>query len=273
VIISASRRTDIPAFFADWFFTGLQQGSVQVANPYNPRQVRIVDLSVPAVDGIVFWSKNPQPMLTRLDRLRDYTYYFQITLNAYGEEVEPGVPAAGEAVEAFRRLAGLVGADRVVWRYDPIVLSDRFTPSYHLEHFAELAEQLSGLASQCTISFVDAYRCNARPMARAGLRPPDDAAMRTIAAGLAAIAREHRLPLQTCAEAADFSDLGITQASCVDAGRLARLSGRPLQTARDKNQRPACGCSASVDIGRYQTCGFGCVYCYANSRGPGRSIK
>jgi hypothetical protein len=273
VIISASRRTDIPAFYADWFFDGLKQGSVQVANPYNPRQVRTIDLSAPAVDGIVFWSKNPWPMLDRLAWLRDYAYYFQMTLNAYGEAVEPGVPGQREAVEAVRRLAGLIGAERVVWRYDPIVLSDRFTSAYHLEHFGELAGQLSGLASQCTISFVDAYRCNTRPMARAGLRPPDAAEMRTLATGLAMIAREYRLPLQTCAEAVDYSDLGITHASCVAAGRIRRLSGRPLQTKPDKNQRPACGCSASVDIGSYNTCGFGCVYCYANARGPGRSTK
>jgi hypothetical protein len=273
MIISASRRTDIPAFFADWFFDRLRQGFVDVANPYNPRQVRTVDLSVPAVDGIVFWSKNPRPMLDRLALLRDYPYYFQITLNAYGEAVEPGVPAQREAVAAVRQLAELAGAERVVWRYDPIVLSDRYTIAYHLAHFGELAGQLSGLASQCTISFVDAYRCNARPMARAGLRPPDGAEMRTIAAGLATIARACRLPLQTCAEVTDFSEMGISHASCVDAARISRLSGRPLQAARDKNQRPACGCSASVDIGSYHSCGFGCVYCYANARGPGRSAK
>ena len=225
-----------------------------------------MDLSPDAVDGIVFWSKYPAPMLDRLHLLRDYTFYFLYTLNAYGEPVEARVPPSDECVETFRRLSGLIGPDRVVWRYDPVILSENLSVARHIAHFGELASQLRGLTRECTISFVDPYRQNSRAMKSLGLRPPADSEISEIARGLAAIGREYGLALKTCAEPADLAGLGIGRARCVDNEKIAALSDRPVRFAKDRCQRPACGCTQSVDIGRYGTCGYGCVYCYANGR-------
>jgi hypothetical protein len=263
MILSVSRRTDIPAFYADWFYERLQAGYARVANPRNPGQIRTVDLTPPAVDGIVFWTRNPRPMLDHLADLREYPYYFQITLNAHGPEVEPRVPSAAAAVEVFRQLSSMIGPDRVLWRYDPIFLTARYDIRYHLEHFASLATQLAGHTQQCTISFVDPYRKILRAMRELGLRPPEPDEICEIAAGLAQIGQACNIKLQTCAEPVDLSRYGIGHACCIDAARFTPAGGRPPAAGKDKNQRPACGCAASVDLGTYDTCRYGCVYCYA----------
>jgi hypothetical protein len=264
MLISASRRTDIPAFFADWFFSRIREGCVLTQNPFHPQQVKQVDLTPLAVDGFVFWSKNPEPMLDRLSLLVDYPFYFQFTVNAYGQAIEPAVPEKEKVIESFRRLSALIGPERIIWRYDPIFISDQWTPQRHLDHFGSLASRLSGLTSQCTTSFVDVYRKNIRAMRLQGLTPPDPDQIRFLGAGLAGICSGQKMQLQTCAETVDLSDLGVGHASCVDAEKMAAISGRPTTAAKDKQQRPACGCSAGVDIGHYNTCRHGCVYCYAN---------
>ena len=155
MIVSASRRTDIPAIYPEWFLNCLRAGSVDVPNPLNRRQVRTVPLTPDAVDCFVFWSKNPQPMLPILSELSIYPYYFQFTLNAYGLDVEPQIPEKQYAIQTFRSLAERIGPDRVVWRYDPIFVSPRFDIGWHLENFAGLAAGLSGYTDSCIISFGD----------------------------------------------------------------------------------------------------------------------
>jgi hypothetical protein len=265
MMISASRRTDIPAFYIDWFLSRLREGHVLTPNPLNPRQIRRIDLSPEAVDGFIFWSKNPAPMLGCLTFcLANYAYYFQFTLNAYGQTIESGVPDKEDAIMTFRRLSDLIGPDRIVWRYDPIILSDTMTLSWHLDHFNELAGQLESFTSDCTISFIDIYRKILRAMRHYDLRPPDPGQIRELAAGMVGICREHGIRLQTCAEAIDLSDLGIGHARCIDCDKMSAISGKPVKAGKDKNQRPACGCSVSADIGIYNTCRYGCIYCYAN---------
>ena len=264
MIISASRRTDIPAFYADWCMRRIEERYVLVRNPMNPRQVSRVDLSPEAVDGIVFWTKNPAPMLGRLDRLRDYAYYFQFTLNAYGEDMEPRLPAWTARADTFRALADAVGKERVVWRYDPILLSPTYTVDHHLRSFERLARQLSGYTDKCVISFLDFYPKISDAVRALGIIPISDEQKRRIAGSLSEIAFSCGLVLETCAEAIDLSDIGIGYARCVDDRLLSRISGRPVKAGKDKNQRPACGCAASVDVGAYDTCPHGCRYCYAN---------
>ena len=165
MIISASRRTDIPTYYSEWFFNRLREGYVLVRNPMNARQISRISLSPEAVDGIVFWTKNPVPMLSRLGELEPYPYYFQFTLTAYGRDVEPNLPGKnGVLIPAFQELSRMAGRERVVWRYDPIFLSDRYTVEYHCRYFRVLAAKLGEYTEKCTVSFLDFYRSTARNM-------------------------------------------------------------------------------------------------------------
>lgn len=159
MIISASRRTDIPTYYSDWLLNRIKAGYVYVRNPMNVHQISKISLSPDVVDGIVFWTKNPIPMLDKLNALKDYMYYFQFTLNSYGVDVERNIPSKNNViVPTFQRLSDLIGPDRVIWRYDPIFLSETYTTDYHIHYFEELAKRLSSYTKKCTISFLDFYR-------------------------------------------------------------------------------------------------------------------
>lgn len=267
MIISASRRTDIPSHYADWFMGRVRAGFVEVRNPRNAKQARRVSLLTDDVDGIVFWTKNPAPMLPHLAELSAYAHYFQVTLTPYGPDAEPGVPPKQEIVlPALMRLSDAIGLERVVWRYDPIFLSGRYPKEFHYEKFDELATRLYGRVARCTISFLDLYRNTARNAAALGLLPLGEPDMSEMAEGLARIAAAHGLTLDACAEPADFSRFGIARAKCINPSILEAVSGRPVAADRDRNQRPECGCAKSVDIGAYNTCPSRCLYCYANYR-------
>lgn len=264
MIISVSRRTDIPAFFSDWFFDRLAEGIVQVANPYNPRQVRTLSLLPQDVDGFVFWTKNPAPMLSRLDSLAKYASYFQCTLTGNGPEVEPGLPDKNKTIlPAILELSNRLGPQRVLWRFDPMVFGGQYTPMYHAERFDKLAAQLSGRVAQCVTSFYAPYAGAQRRMAKLGLRPAKSAEKLETARLLGQAASKYSIEIACCAEAFDLSSFGFGHARCVDADRLAAISGWPVPAKKDKNQRPGCGCVASVDIGVYGSCPAGCAYCYA----------
>jgi len=160
MIISVSRRTDIPAFYSDWFFKRLEEGFVLVRNPMNPQQVSKVSLSKAVVDCFVFWTKNPKSMLEKLPLLAGYDYYFQFTLNPYDQEIEVNLPKKAEIIKTFIELSNLIGKDRVIWRYDPILLTDKITIGDHLEYFNILAGQLGDYTRKCVISFLDQYQKN-----------------------------------------------------------------------------------------------------------------
>lgn len=272
MIISASRRTDIPAFFSEWFFRRLAEGHVLVRQPANPHRVSRVSLSPDVVDGIVFWTKNPAPMLEKLPLLGRYAYYFQFTLNAYGRDVETAVPSKRDVIiPAFRRLSSLIGRERVIWRYDPVFLSERYTVEHHLRYFDRLAGLLAPWTEKCIISFLDVYRNTKRNMAPLGLREMTPDLREELAGHLAGMARSRGLVPEACAENMDFSRFGMGRARCVDAGLLGRIRHDTLKTEKDRNQRPACGCARSIDIGAYDCCLHGCRYCYACTDGMSAS--
>lgn len=269
MIISVSRRTDIPTYYSEWFFNRLREGYVLVRNPMNARQISRISLSPEAVDGIVFWTKNPVPMLSRLGELEPYPYYFQFTLTAYGRDVEPNLPGKnGVLIPAFQELSRMAGRERVVWRYDPIFLSDRYTVDYHCRYFRVLAAKLGEYTEKCTVSFLDFYRSTARNMRSLHIREMTADQQREMMERFSEIAGEYGLYIDTCSEAISLEDLGISHASCVDRERLERIGGYRLKAGRDRNQRKECGCAASVDIGAYDTCGNGCLYCYATDSPP-----
>lgn len=265
MIISASRRTDIPSCYSEWFFRRLKEGYVCVRNPMNPHQVSHVSLSPEVVDGIVFWTKNPAPMLSRLELLRDYTYYFQFTLNPYGRDIERNVPSKNDIViPTFQKLSSEIGKERVVWRYDPILLSEKYTMEYHRKYFRLMANRLSDYTEKCTVSFIDIYKNIQRSITPLGITAPSQNQIFDLMGAFSEIAEEHGIYIDTCAEEIDLKRLGIEHASCIDKERLARIGHYKLDVSGDKNQRAACGCASSIDIGAYNTCENGCVYCYAN---------
>ena len=264
MILSASRRTDLPCAHAEWLCARFRAGETLVRNPMNPRRVSRVSLRREDVDGIVFWSKNPRPLMARLDAFGGYAYYFQFTLNGYGPEIEPNLPGVAERLATFRALSGKIGPERVLWRYDPILLSRVHSEAWHEACFGRLAEALRGYTRRATISFLDIYARNRSRLLQAGAAAPDGETMRRLAAKIARTARANGMEPCACAEPTDFGGCGVARAHCVDAELLGRIGGIPLRAPRDPNQRAECGCAVSVDLGAYNTCPNGCVYCYAN---------
>jgi DNA repair photolyase len=264
LIVSASRRTDIPAFYSEWFFRRLEEGFALVRNPVNPLQVRRVALDSGGLDGIVFWTKNPGPMLPLLKRLEAYHYYFQFTLNAYGADMEPGLPRKGILIDTFKALSEKIGPHRLVWRYDPILINEKYPLPWHVEKFGETARALNGRAEKVTLSFIDLYAKTIRNTRGLKVREMSREEKTGIAGQLARIAGENGLAIAACAEDIDLSPYGIGKAKCIDDRLIERISGRLPDVKKDRSQRPECGCVSSVDIGTYNTCPHGCRYCYAN---------
>ena len=265
MIISASRRTDIPAFYSEWFFNRLKEGYVLVRNPMNIHQVSKIILNPDIVDCIVFWTKNPKPMLQRLDELNNYCYYFQFTLNSYAKDIEPNVPSKDqEVIQTFKTLSDKIGKKRVVWRYDPIFFNETYTVNYHIKYFKKLAELLEGKFDHCVISFVDYYRKAATNFKAFNISEPKEYNIDMIVKNFVNVASEMGFEIKTCAEKYDLEQYGIKHGKCIDDEMINKLTGMNLSIAKDKNQRGECGCVESIEIGSYNTCIHGCKYCYAN---------
>ena len=264
MILSVSRRTDIPRYYSEWFYNRIKKGFCFVKNPMNPRQISRIDLSPDAVDCLVFWSRDPGPMLERLDELSSYSYYFQFTMTGYGKDVEPGAPPANEALTTFKKLSMRTGPHRVIWRYDPIMFTERYTPEYHLHAFSRLAAGLSGYTKRCVISFVDEYAKNKKALKAISSYLPGQSQLMEFAKKISSAAEKSGITVNSCAEAIDLSSCGIEHGSCIDRHLTETIIGHPLDLKKDTRQRAYCGCMESIDIGTYDTCPCGCVYCYTS---------
>ena len=264
MILSVSRRTDVPAFYSDWFFNRLKEGFVYVRNPMNIHQVSKIMLTPEVIDCIVFWSKNPRPMLSRLDELKDYMYYFQFTINAYDKGFEVKVPRKEGIINTFKELSEKIGPKRVLWRYDPILLTDQLDMDYHVRYFEEIAKRLAGYTNTCVISFVDLYKKTQNNLKDTQAREPSLNEMLEISAKMFFIAKKYGITIQTCAEEIALETVGIKHGKCIDNTLIEDLLGVKLVVGKDPNQRQECGCVQSIDIGEYNTCAHGCKYCYAN---------
>lgn len=234
-------------------------------NPMNLRQVSKISLSPEVIDCIVFWTKNPEPMIPGLDMLSLYHYYFQFTLTGYGKDIEPGVPHKKEKMlSVFQKLSQTIGSQRVIWRYDPILFTDRYTPDYHLRAFEQIASSLKGYTRRCVISFVDTYTKNKKALRQLHTYDLKEARLLEFAKVLADIAGINGMSVGSCGEAADLSCCGIEHNCCIDRMLIEEICGYKIKGRKDKNQRQECGCMESLDIGAYDTCKNGCLYCYAN---------
>ena len=265
MIISCSRRTDIPALYADWLFTRVREGYACVRNPMNHLQVSKIRLTPDVADGFVFWTKNPAPMLSRLNELRDYAYYFQFTLTPYGKDIEPNLPVKIKLLSTFHRLSDQVGPRRVIWRYDPILVNGNWTVDTHLRTFEMMARLLEGATHKVVISFLDTDYSNVRRNAELLKAQPLTAREKLSMAGkMNQIARACGMEMSACAEDLDLSVCGVAPAHCIDGDLFETLLNCRMDLQKDKAQRPACGCVQSADIGMYNSCSNACHYCYAN---------
>lgn len=294
MLVSVSRRCDIPRFKFDWFLERLEAGYVETANPYNKAQVRRVSLLPGDVTALAFWTRDPRPILAYAEELeaRGFRFYAMVTLTGYPAVLEPNMPPRGAIIEAMGELAGKIGPDRVIWRYDPIFLSSLTDSAFHRRNFKTLAGELAGKVRRVIISVYDEYGGAKKrlvalekagglaliPHYQTGIvetaNTADDTgrilpAIRDMLRELAAIAAAAGLEMQSCAEGENLSAMGIKAGACIDAELIRRLfpPDAPLPgietSKKDKYQRPHCHCAPSVDIGAYGPCPAGCVYCYA----------
>jgi hypothetical protein len=254
-IISASRRTDIPAFYSEWFMNRIRAGFCEIVNPFNARQITRVSLRPEDVAAIVFWTRYPAPLLRHAHELQDrgYRFYFQYTINGYPEHLEEANPSLEKALSGFHAASAFA---RTIWRYDPIVVSASSPVSWHIDNFAKIASQLAGHTEECYFSLVDVYGKTQRNFTKRGIRLAEYDAL-DLTRRLRDIATAHGMTLYACCEDALVAD-------GVEKGRCVHMPGTRFRPAPTREQ---CGCMESTDIGAYDTCRFGCVYCYAtNSR-------
>lgn len=302
VIVSASRATDIPAFYSDWLMERVRAGYVRWSNPFNGKPLYV---SFARTRVFVFWSKNPAPLLKHLDWFdaQGYGYYFQFTLNDYeAEGLEPNVPSLSERIDTFIRLSERVGKEKVIWRFDPLILTETIGVDELLRKIERIGQRLKDYTDKLVFSFADigAYTRVRNNLVKEAVlyREFDEQAMNELASGISRLNTDWKLQLATCAEAIPLEAYGIAHNKCIDDDLLIRLfpedqalmdylgvriinpdlfhSERIIErqgtNRKDPGQREACQCIASKDIGEYNTCPHLCKYCYANAS-PERALR
>lgn len=263
MIINTGQRTDIPAFYAPWFAGRLREGYVCVRNPYDPRQVSRYRLDPEVVDVIGFCSKNPAPMFPYMDLLRDYGQYWYVTITPYGRDIEPRVPDKHRILEDFRKLSRMVGINSIGWRYDPILVNDRYTLDYHLRAFRQMSEALEGYTETVVISFIDLYQKVRRNFPE--VREVTAADRDYLGRNIIEIARDHGMTVRPCAEGNTLARYGADCSGCMTVGMYEKAVGHRLHVPARKPARDSCACYLACDIGAYDTCAHLCRYCYANN--------
>ncbi len=263
MIINTGQRTDIPAFYAEWFANRLKEGFVCVRNPYDPSQVSRYRLDPSVVDVIGFCTKDPAPMFPYMDILKDYGQYWFVTITGYGRDIEPGVPDKHKILDDFKKLSDTVGIDSIGWRYDPILISDRYSEEYHLRAFSRIAESLSGYTKTAVISFIDLYPKVRRNFPEA--REVGKEQRLRIGKEMISIASQHGMTVKPCAEGDELAEFGADCGGCMTVGVYEKAIGKSLIVPKKKGARAECACYLSCDIGAYNTCRHLCRYCYANA--------
>ena len=273
MIICASRRTDIPAFHSEWMMNRLRAGYALVRNPVSRTTVHRVDLTRANVDCIVFMSKDPRPMIPHMREIASMGHMtlFQITLTPYGRDIEPGVPFKADISDACEEIAGRIGRDRMTWRYDPVILNGRISMDYHRRKFEMMCREASRWTDRCVFSFVDVYGKLIGLEETGAIRRLRPHEMDEFAAMASRVAEDHGITLSCCCERRDLSAFGIERRACLDRETLWALD-IPYETQRSP-LREVCTCVRSIDIGEYDTCGHGCIYCYAGRSGSDPSRR
>ncbi|WP_303869044.1 DUF1848 domain-containing protein [Acetobacterium wieringae] len=263
MILNTGNRTDIPAFYSEWFYNRIRAGFVLVRNPYYPQQVIRYQLTPELVDCLAFCTKNPAPMLDRLLEISAFKQFWFVTITPYGRDIEPHVPDKAAIIEAFKRLSNAVGTQAVGWRYDPIFISKKYSLDYHLYCFERMASNLKGYTDHCVISFIDLYQKTRRNFKDVQAVKSSDRA--AIGQAFAVIARQNGMTLRTCMEGFDLGKFGVDCSGCMTQPVIERAIGINLKMPKNhQTSREGCDCLLGSDIGVYNSCGHGCRYCYAN---------
>ncbi|BBO74561.1 hypothetical protein DSCW_19780 [Desulfosarcina widdelii] len=274
LIVSASRKTDIPAHYSDWFMERLRRGHLMVNFPIKRY------ISFARTRLIVFWTKNPLPLMRHLDEIdaKGLNYYFQFTLNDYEQEgLEPNVPPLAERIDTFKKISDRIGKEKVIWRFDPLILTDTIDRERLIGKICSLMQALAGHTEKMVFSFLHpaTHKKAERKLEKAGINAKSfsDDEKAYVAWHIAEMAAENGIQAAACAEAMDLAPMGIIRNKCIDDGLIRRLFSHDHELMAfvndgnglsDKGQRPLCGCIPSIDIGTYDTCRHYCRYCYAN---------
>ena len=263
MIINTGQRTDIPAFYSEWFANRLKEGFVCVRNPYDPQQVSRYRLDPSVVDVIGFCTKNPAPMFPYMDLLKNYGQYWFVTLTPYGRDIEPNVPDKHLMISRFKQLSDIVGVSCVGWRYDPILLSEKYTVEYHLRAFEQIASALKGYTETVVISFIDLYPKVRKNFPEAREVPKETRLL--LGKEIIRIATACGMTVKPCAEGDELAAYGADCSGCMQISDYEKAIGKRLNAPKRKGARDACSCYLSCDIGAYDTCRHLCRYCYANT--------
>lgn len=263
MILNTGARTDTVQYFSDWLLKRFEEGFVYTRNPLFPNKVTRYELSPDKIDAVLFCSKNYAPILPRIREITSkYRTYFHYTITAYGKDIEPGVPSIEESVKTLAELSKIVGRQKIAWRYDPVLLTQKYTIERHAQTFRWLCGQLAPYIDRCIFSFVEIYKKLQVNMPE--LIPFSESDMNILAEILGKTAKEFGIRIQTCGTNGDFSRFGIEKSGCATLEILGNANNCEFRNLKHKGLRTGCHCIESRDIGAYDTCLNGCKYCYAN---------
>lgn len=263
MILNTGLRTDIPGFFSEWFYNRIDEGFVYVRNPYAKNQIYSYRLDPELIDCIIFTTKNPRPMFRNLEKIDKFNQYWHITITPYGKEIEPNVPPVDEVIDSFKFLSERLGKEKVTLRYDPIFISEKYSLEKHMESFDYILDSLSDYTTEAIISFIDLYEKTKRNFPNAKEVTQDERLR--IGEEFAKIGEKYNIKVKTCAEGTELERFGIDSSGCMTKEVIEKAINKNLDIPKQKARNGECYCLLNNDIGEYNTCNHGCLYCYANS--------
>ena len=262
MIISASRRTDIPSLHTKWFLNRLKEEYVITQNPISKNNFYKIPLNKNIVDIIVFWSKNPNIDFIKEVRDLGYKFYLHFTITPYDKNIERNIPNKKLLIRNFQTISKLFGKEKIIWRYDPIILNDDFNANYHINNFKNFADSLNGYTDECIFSFVQIYS-----KIKNNIKNINDNDKIILIENIKEISEKNNIKLKSCSQDFDnITNIRVEKSACIDKERIQKILGYSIKEKKDKSQRKLCNCIESIDIGMYNTCTNGCIYCYANSK-------
>lgn len=259
MILSVSRRTDIPSFYSEWFLERLKEGFLYVRNPFNKKMVSKILLSPNEVEMIVFWTKNALPLIKYLDEMENLgydKYCFLYTITNYGKDIEKNLVDKNIIIDNFIDLSRRIGKEKMILRYDPIFVNEKYNLDFHKKSFENICRKLNDHCDKVIISFIDIYEKNKKYFKEVDFNEKME-----IIESFKKIAKENEMEIQSCCE--DYEDINLKKAPCISSELIKNVTGYDAKYIKDNGQRKGCLCFESVDIGTYDSCKNGCIYCYA----------
>ena len=263
MILNTGLRTDIPGFFSEWFYNRIDEGFVYVRNPYAKNHIYSYKLDPELIDCIIFTTKNPRPMFRNLEKIDKFNQYWHVTITPYGKEIEPNVPPVDEVIDSFKFLSERLGKEKVTLRYDPIFISEKYSLEKHIDSFDYILDSLSDYTTEAIISFIDLYEKTKRNFPNAKEVTQDERLR--IGEEFAKIGEKYNIKVKTCVEGTELERFGIDSSGCMTKEVIEKAINKNLNIPKQKARNGECYCLLNNDIGEYNTCDHGCLYCYANS--------